>query len=757
MGGILGVGLVFLVANLHLPIVQNSFVYAKTALNIIDHGLNPLAVIPDPALSHGKPIAFSLLAVPFTLLFGVNAGVKIASFVGTAAFLSMGYFFFERLNRRAGIDPRFLPVELVLLALNPLVFYQFWSAYPDSLLAGLVLLAFVLTDIIVTEHDRDTRPLIPLLGLVIYAAILTKLYGMILGVAVPLYILLHLRAFLNQSSHVKSKVALLGAVFGVLGVGVLLAMLDLNPTLDFAAELRQGGGYAGYLSNVTNPSGGVIVDAAVELVLTLVLSFHLVLFFLLKRGARPKWPLAPTCFIGVFVLGLLPFSGTDYNMRFFLALLPFVVLAVVNGLQRVQRGAVRRWMLGAYVGVATLLTLNYNVQPVHRLLRLLNEQVLDPVLNQNRRIDNLRLRQHLALSERIEQINRVIEPGGTMYWASFYYGTATHGVAERIGIRSDINVQYPRRPSDFPAEGTVYGTVYRVWGRFSALERRFVATSLGSGVFRLVPLSIELTSPAEDDLFDPGELVPLKATAAASAETRVVRVEFLVDSVLVAVDTAPPYEATWRGPAKGRHVATARVHDGMNNTAHSASVTILVGIRAFERAIARSRDDAEERPNGSMYFNSGDLDLIEGDEGEQVVGLRFTRIPIPRGTQIRRAHLQFTADDVSTEPVQLTIQAELSGDAAPFMDAELDISSRMRTWASVAWSPDPWEEVGERSEKQRTPDLSRLIQEVVGHPDWQEGNALVLIVTGSGRREAEAFEGARGSMPVLYVELADPG
>ncbi len=112
MAAILAAGLLFLVANLDLPILRNSFVYAKTAKNIIEHGFNPLPVIADTQLSHGKPIAFSLLSVPFVSILGVNAGVKIASFLGTAVFLWVAYFFFVRLNRHAGIDPRFLPLEL---------------------------------------------------------------------------------------------------------------------------------------------------------------------------------------------------------------------------------------------------------------------------------------------------------------------------------------------------------------------------------------------------------------------------------------------------------------------------------------------------------------------------------------------------------------------------------------------------------------------------------------------------------------------
>jgi len=50
-----------------------------------------------------------------------------------------------------------MPLEFVLVAFNPLVFYQFWSAYPDSLFAGLVMLAFILTDVI-CRRNRSATP-----------------------------------------------------------------------------------------------------------------------------------------------------------------------------------------------------------------------------------------------------------------------------------------------------------------------------------------------------------------------------------------------------------------------------------------------------------------------------------------------------------------------------------------------------------------------------------------------------------------------
>ena len=89
---------------------------------------------------------------------------------------------------------------------------------------------------------------------------------------------------------------------------------------------------------------------------------------------------------------------------------------------------------------------------------------------------------------------------------------------------------------------------------------------------------------------------------------------------------------------------------------------------------------------------------------------------------------------------------------AAFTEAPKNISSRMRSSAPVEWSPGRWNEIGEGSEKQRTPDLSSLIQEVIAQPGWQEGNALVLIVTGSGKRCAESYDGDKDGAPLLYVE-----
>jgi hypothetical protein len=62
--------------------------------------------------------------------------------------------------------------------------------------------------------------------------------------------------------------------------------------------------------------------------------------------------------------------------------------------------------------------------------------------------------------------------------------------------------------------------------------------------------------------------------------------------------------------------------------------------------------------------------------------------------------------------------------------------------------------VGQTGAAQRTPDISSIIQEVVDRSGWSSGNSLVLIITGSGERVAESYNGDRNGAPLLHVEYS---
>jgi hypothetical protein len=169
--------------------------------------------------------------------------------------------------------------------------------------------------------------------------------------------------------------------------------------------------------------------------------------------------------------------------------------------------------------------------------------------------------------------------------------------------------------------------------------------------------------------------------------------------------------------------------------------------------IASSADDAEESASGSVSLSSSDLELVN-DGSDQIVGLRFPALGIPQGSDIISAWIQFETDEVTVDATSLRIEAEARDSAAAFGTTSGSLSSRPRTTAWVPWSPPPWSTVGEAGPGQRTPDLTSLLQEVIDRPGWVSGNAVVVIVTGTGRRTARARDGSSTGAPLLHVEFA---
>ena len=176
---------------------------------------------------------------------------------------------------------------------------------------------------------------------------------------------------------------------------------------------------------------------------------------------------------------------------------------------------------------------------------------------------------------------------------------------------------------------------------------------------------------------------------------------------------------------------------------------ILISEQSLEVRIASGMDDVEENNYGSMYVNSSDLELTY-DGGEQRVGLRFP-LDVPPGATINQSSLQFTVDEVSTGSTNLTILAEASDNALAFTTDSGNLSSRPLTVASATWAPADWTTVGANGVDQTTPDLSNLIQELVSRPGWKQGNHLVLIITGSGTRTADSYDGSATTAPLLKV------
>lgn len=170
-------------------------------------------------------------------------------------------------------------------------------------------------------------------------------------------------------------------------------------------------------------------------------------------------------------------------------------------------------------------------------------------------------------------------------------------------------------------------------------------------------------------------------------------------------------------------------------------------------AIIDPVDDAEETAAGEVDLGSSDIELTEHETNKpQTIGLRFRSVPVPAGSTITSATIQFTSDEVHTRPTSLTIAAEAADSAPTFARTPKNISNRPRTKGSAQWTPAPWTTEGAAGPDQRTPDLSSIVQEIISRPGWVEGNAMTFIITGSGRRNSESRNKDKGTPAQLTIQ-----
>jgi hypothetical protein len=221
-----------------------------------------------------------------------------------------------------------------------------------------------------------------------------------------------------------------------------------------------------------------------------------------------------------------------------------------------------------------------------------------------------------------------------------------------------------------------------------------------------------------------------------------------------AVDTTATFSLA------GSYVVRLTANDGQLSASDDAAITVTTsggGGDSVDVRVAAASDDAEQAPSGSVDTGSSDLELVADGSAIQTVGLRFANVAIPPGAAIESAWIQFMADETSSDATALTIQGEAADNAAPFTTGTNNVSARPRTAASLGWSPPAWNLVGEAGAAQRTPELAAVVQQIVSRGGWQSGNAMAFIVTGSGRRVAESFEGTAAGAALLHVQFGAAG
>lgn len=160
--------------------------------------------------------------------------------------------------------------------------------------------------------------------------------------------------------------------------------------------------------------------------------------------------------------------------------------------------------------------------------------------------------------------------------------------------------------------------------------------------------------------------------------------------------------------------------------------------------IATGSDDFESRKAAPSQV----LELGEIDGREQSVGLRFQGIGLDADVDIKSAYFVFEAAATSSGSAALTIEVQdatrpntysaLKGpNVRDYLDDEV-------SWAATAWT---------KGASYKSADISSLIEAVIADNGIEALDALAFRITGSGQRDAVAWEGA-GTAPQLVIEYA---
>jgi hypothetical protein len=168
----------------------------------------------------------------------------------------------------------------------------------------------------------------------------------------------------------------------------------------------------------------------------------------------------------------------------------------------------------------------------------------------------------------------------------------------------------------------------------------------------------------------------------------------------------------------------------------------------IEVRVSHGDDDAQENVStGDIYLTNTDLEMTwEGDE--KAIGIRFFDIAIPSGAVITNAHMVFKAAGDESDATDLVIRGEDSDDAGRFTVANGDITNRALNNGFVNWHVPPWNS----NSIYETPDLTSLVQEIIGRGGWVSGNDMAFVITGSGLRRSVAYDGSHEDAPLLHIE-----
>lgn len=469
---IVWLGLMFTLANRQFPIVRNSLIYAKITWQLLAHKMRLWEVCSRPDLVLDKACGFPALAAPAVKLLGMNQGLKYISFLGTAAFVLAAYAFFKRVNRYFSLDDRDIPFELAVCCFNPLVIYQFWSAYPDSLFFAGFIASFVILDVMVAA-ERGYRWLwvAAYFGVVAFS-IFIKHWGLLLFPLHAVYIYWHREALSLRVPEGRRRLVAVGAGLLLALAFVGLGRAGLNPLLNLRSNEGQYDAAIVYLRSVE------------QFVWFLVPSVGLLLLLAPRIKLRMSDAVFAICAIAYAHL-LMVYNGATYNARYYIAILPLIAPYFVRACRTLEHRVTKRGVPAAFLVVNAALVLVFNCAPVHRMV---TAGMPASWFRAYGYLDSYRMHDHLEIDAALANINAKLPHRARLIYVSSYYGDASHQVYERAGLmRGDLRISYQM---DLPKPKAQAEELYLFYPNPGSRPRQLfeAADGLGHGLYRIAPI-----------------------------------------------------------------------------------------------------------------------------------------------------------------------------------------------------------------------------------------------------------------------------
>jgi len=161
-----------------------------------------------------------------------------------------------------------------------------------------------------------------------------------------------------------------------------------------------------------------------------------------------------------------------------------------------------------------------------------------------------------------------------------------------------------------------------------------------------------------------------------------------------------------------------------------------------------------QKPALIINYTTDSTSTATAEEKSVLTAIRFPDLHVPPSAQIQSAVIEFHSNAANAESATLQIRAEATSNAAPF-DAsntkELSDKLPNLTTAGASWTVDPWDTIGNSF---TSVDVKSIVQELVNQSDWCGGNAVSMLMQGTGIREAVAFDQSSVNSPTLRVTYA---